>query len=101
MTTSREADQPEPETETIPKKISEEKVYKELTQSAKWYDTFATKALNEARQCEKQMRRDLENWNEERRLEMKVFREEQLRWLWESKRKEEKSGWFGVMRRKK
>ncbi|KAE9377120.1 hypothetical protein N431DRAFT_436370 [Stipitochalara longipes BDJ] len=95
------ADKPEPVNETTPKKADEKEIYKELTQSAKWYETFAVRALQETKEREKEMRRDLEKWDDERRLEMKDFREEQLRLLWASKRKEEKGGWFGVARRKK
>jgi hypothetical protein len=103
-TTPNGADHPEPESEMTPKKpknLDEKEVYKDLTKSAKWYETFAAKALQETKQRERQMKKDLEMWNEERRLEMKGFREEQLRWLWESKQKEGKGGWFGVGRKKK
>jgi hypothetical protein len=54
------------------------------------------RALKETRELERRMRIDMEKWNEERRLEMKKMREEQLKWLWDSKRKEKGiMSWLG------
>jgi hypothetical protein len=97
-TTHKEAD---PSRETTPKRAEQIAYDREVTRSAKWYELFADRALREAKQRDKEMRRDLEKWNEERRIEMKGFREDQLRWLLNNKQKEERGGWFGRGRRKK
>lgn len=97
-TTPKEADL---SSETRPTRAEQIAYDRDVTRSAKWYELFADRALREAKERDKEMRRDLEKWKEERRLEMKGFREDQLRWLWDNKPKEERGGWFGRGRRKK
>lgn len=53
-------------------------------------DTEANRILDEAREVERRMRLDMERWNEERRVEIKGMREEQLKWLWDSKVKQKR-----------
>lgn len=84
---------------------TENEVYQDITKSAKWFDLFAQKALRDTKELEKNMRKDLEKWDEERRremLRMKGLREEQLRWLWDSKRKGERNifAWFAGGKKK-
>jgi len=57
---------------------------------------------DEARRVEIRMKLSMAKWDDERKLEMKSWREEQIRWLWERKKKEEKGilGWFGVREKK-
>ena len=49
------------------------------------------------------MRVDIAKLNDERKLEMKILREDLLRWLWDSKRTEETGvmRWLGGRRMKK
>jgi hypothetical protein len=88
-----------PETTSKANRIEDDR---KSTLSAK-RELEAKRALQETRELERRMRIDMEKWNEERRLEMKKMREEQLRWLWDSKRKEERGvmSWLGGGRKKK
>jgi hypothetical protein len=95
-----EVEQLETEGDMTPEEADGVIFYKEMTRSAKWHELIAERVLREAKERDQKMRLDLEKWNEDRRLEMKGLREEQLRWLWESKQKEERGGWFGFWRKK-
>jgi hypothetical protein len=57
--------------------------------------------LAETEKVEMRIKIDIARWHDERKLEMKKWREEQIRWLWDSKQKGEKGilGWFGAGRR--
>ncbi len=52
--------------------------------------------LQETREMERRLRGDMAKLTDERKWEMKGWREEQIRWLWDSKKKEEKGmlAWF-------
>jgi hypothetical protein len=58
--------------------------------------------VEEAKRVEIKMKISMAEWNDKRKLEMKGWREEQIRWLWGGKQKEEKGilGWFGARGRK-
>jgi hypothetical protein len=58
--------------------------------------------LEETKELERRMRSDMAEWSEERKREMKGWREEQIRWLWDRKKQGESGvlGWFRVRRKK-
>ena len=58
--------------------------------------------LEEIKELERRMRSDMAEWSEERKWEMKGWREEQIRWLWDKKKQGESGvlGWFRMRRKK-
>jgi hypothetical protein len=87
---------------TIPKKASQIENARETTRSTE-HESEAKKALRKTMELESKMRVDIAKLNDERKMEMKLLREELLRWLWDSKRTEERGvmAWFAGGRKKK
>jgi hypothetical protein len=87
---------------TAPKEANRIEDDRQSTLSA-MRESEAKRALQEMRELERKMRIGMENWNDERRLEIKKMREEQLRWLWDSKQKKERGvmSWLGGGKKKR
>jgi len=87
---------------TIPKKARHIENAREVTRSTE-QESEAKRALRKTIELESKIRVDIAELNNERKMEMKLLREELLRWLWDSKRTEERGvmRWFGGGGKKK
>ncbi|PMD23071.1 hypothetical protein NA56DRAFT_702174 [Hyaloscypha hepaticicola] len=87
---------------SMPKKATRIENSSEIPRSTE-QESEAKRALRKTRELESKMRVDIAELNDKRKMEMELLREELLRWLWDSKRMEERGvlGWFGGGKKKK